>query len=162
MKIVLSLLLASISVSSSASVKVHKRTQYFVDIEANKKDVWISCTDHPENGTSYLGFHIYDGDKVYFFNYRRPRGLKQCHDEKAEYHKMMEGEEIARIVGISPDESAPNPKYLHIKGIPERFTNTKKEISSVFIRLQVKNRCKSYFPDDCELSKNYWGGVIPE
>jgi hypothetical protein len=153
-------LLASSSIY--ASVTMHKRTQYFIDIEANKKDVWIDCSDHPENGTSYLGFRVHDSDRVYFFYYRRPRNIKQCHEEQKEYHKMMEGGETVRIVGITPDESAPDSKYLHIKGIPVRFTNTKKEISSVFIRLQVKNKCKSYFPDDCELPKNYWGGVIPQ
>ncbi len=141
---------------------MHKRTQYFIDIEANKKDVWIDCSDHPENGTSYLGFRVRDSDRVYFFYYRRPRNIKQCHEEQKEYHKMMEGGETVRIVGITPNESAPDSKYLYIKGIPERFTNTPKKISSVFIRLQVKKKCRSYFPDDCELPKNYWGGVISE
>ena len=150
------------SASVYASVTMHKRTQYFVDVEANKKDVWINCSDHPENGTSYLSFRLHDGDQVYFFYYRRPRNIKQCHEEKKEYYKMIEGEETVRIVGTSPNESVPEPKYKYIKGIPERFTNTKKETSAVFTRLQVKNKCKSYFPDDCELPKNYWGGVIPE
>ena len=119
---------------------MHKRTQYFINIEANKKDVWIDCTDHPENETSYLGFRVHDSDRVYFFYYRRPRNIKQFHEEHKEYQKMMEGGETRRIVGITPDESATNSKYLYFKGIPERFINTpKKYRRDSFVCKVIKN-----------------------
>ncbi|HXH30827.1 MAG TPA: hypothetical protein VNJ01_08435 [Bacteriovoracaceae bacterium] len=156
------LLFILISTSAFASVTIHKSTKNFVDLEVNKKDFWISCTDHPENGTSYLGFYVLNGDRNYFFFYRRPRNIKQCHEEEKEYHQMMANEGTVRIVGTSPSDQTPDPKYKHIKGIPERFTNTKKETSSYFARLQVKNKCKAYFPNDCELPKNYWAGMNPE
>lgn len=66
----------------------------------------------------------------------------------------------ARLVGISPSEAnGPEPKR---KEIPDRFTQVKKITSSFFIQLQSKEKCKSYFPDDCELPKNYWAGAKPE
>jgi hypothetical protein len=84
------------------------------------------------------------------------------HEEEKKYHEMMEAGERVRIVGTHPSDQVPDPKYKYIKGIPERFTNTKKETSSYFTRLQVKNKCKAYIPNHCELPKNYWGDIIPE
>ncbi|HXH76810.1 MAG TPA: hypothetical protein VNJ08_17710 [Bacteriovoracaceae bacterium] len=145
-----------------ASVTTHKRTKTFVDLEVNKKDIWISCTDHPENGTSYFGIYVIDSDRGYLFFYRRPLNIKQCHEEEKEYHQMIANVEAVRIVGTRPSDQTPDPKYKHIKGIPERFTNTKKETSVVFARLQVKDKCKAYFSNDCELPKSYWAGTTPE
>ncbi|MBP7845758.1 MAG: hypothetical protein KA116_13205 [Proteobacteria bacterium] len=160
MKVVLLLFLTSASAFSS--VEVHKRTQNFVDIEVNKKDVWMDCSDHPNSGNSYLGFRVLDGDRIYSFFYRRPLTIKNCQKEEREYRKMMESEETVRIVGTSPSDEIPDPKYKYIKGIPERFTNIQKKTSSYFARLQSKNKCKAYFPNDCELPKNYWAGMISE
>lgn len=154
----------SLFVSSSvfSAVKIHKHISYFIDIEADKKDVWLSCTDRPESGRSYLGAYVIDADKSYFFFYQRPLTLKHCHEEEKEYHQLMEGGETVRIVGTHPRGQISDPKYKHIKGIPERFTNTKEETSSYFARLQVKNKCKAYLSDHCDLPKNYWAGMIPE
>lgn len=160
MKILLLLLFISSSVFSS--VKIHKRINYFIDIEANKKDVWLSCTDQLDSGNSYMGVYVLNGDMVYFFFYRRPLTVKHCHEEEKEFHKIMEGGETVRIVGTHPSDQIPDPKYKNIKGIPERFTNTKKETSSYFTRLQVKDKCKAYISNHCELPKNYWGDVNPE
>ncbi len=158
------ILFLSIFITSSAfsSVKIHKRLKYFIDIEADKKDVWLSCTDRPESGNSYLGAYVLDGDRVYVFFYRRPLTIKHCHEEEKEYLKMMEDKGTVRIVGTHPSDETPDPKYKYIKGIPERFTNTKNETSAYFTRLQVKNKCKAYISDYCELPKNYWGDVKPE
>lgn len=146
--------------SPSLKIAVHKRTQNFVDIEAPKGDVWVSCSDFPENDKSFLGFHILDGVKSYMFFYRRPLSITQCHKDEKEYLEMIKSSNTVRIVGISPDEKpGPEPRD---KSVPKRFTDTTKITSAVFIRLQAKDKCKSFFKEDCELPKNYWGGIIPQ
>jgi hypothetical protein len=141
---------------------VHKRTSYFIDVEVNKKDIWIFCSDYNKNDVSNMSFRFLDEDKVYYFFYRGIRSVKQCQKEKNEYEKMMKDGDTVRVVGIRPDEEVTDSKYRYIKGIPERFTNVKKETSAYFVRLQVKDKCKAYFENDCELPKNYWAGMIPE
>jgi hypothetical protein len=94
--------------------------------------------------------------------YRGIKSIKQCHKEKDEYEKIMKSGDTVRVVGVSLDEEDTDLKNRKIKGIPERFTNVNKETSAFFIRLQVKDKCKAYFENDCELPRNYWAGTIPE
>lgn len=139
---------------------IHKRTQYFIDIELPKNQVLIDCSDHPRNNTSYLSFNFLHKDDYYFFYYRRPLSIRLCHEQKEEYIKMIQEGQFVRVVGIKPEvelmKDSERMKY------PASFNKAKKSISATFIRLQANNRCKAYFADDCELPKNYWGGVIPE
>ncbi len=147
---------------TQAKVTIHKQTKMFIDIEANKKQVWLDCSDFPAAKNSFIGFYIFDTDTAYFFYYRRPLGIKQCHEAVKEYQKMINNSEGVRIVGITPDEeNIPAKKYPN-SNTPERFFKAKKRIYSVFVRLQANNKCKAYFDNDCELPANYWGGVIPE
>lgn len=142
-----------------AEVTIHKQTTIFIDIEAKKDKVWVSCTNPPNSKNSYLNFYILDKERSYTFFYRRPLGNKQCHEEEKEYQKMINDAGGARIVGINlKEEKGPDPKA---KEIPDRFTQVKKITSAVFIRLQSKDKCKAYFEHHCELPKNYWGGVHP-
>ena len=149
-----------LTIPLAESTVVHKRTQSLIDIEGSKKDVWISCS--PVKDASFLEVRILDSDKVYLFFYRRVQKRVQCLKEKNEYEKMMKDGGTVRIVGIRPDEEVNEPKYRNIKGIPERFTDVNKLTSAYFVRLQVKDKCKAYFSEDCDLPKNYWGGEIPE
>ena len=149
-----------LTIPLAESTVVHKRTQSLIDIEGSKKDVWISCS--PVKDASFLEVRILDTDKVYLFFYRRVQEREKCLKEKNEYEKMMNDGETVRVVGIRPDEEVNEPKYRKIKGIQERFTKVNKLTSAYFVRLQVKDKCKAYFSEDCDLPKNYWGGEIPE
>jgi hypothetical protein len=149
-----------LTIPLAESTVVHKRTQGLIDIEGTKKDIWISCS--PVIDASFLEVRVLDSDKVYLFFYRRVQEREQCLKEKNEYEKMMNYGGTVRVVGIRPDEEVNEPKYRKMKGIPERFTRVNKLTSAYFVRLQVKDKCKSYFSEDCDLPKNYWGGVIPE
>lgn len=143
----------------AGTIITHKRTSNFLDIEIDKSNFFINCADYPKDKISYLSFYVADGESYYFFYCRRPRGLKQCHEEKAEYTKMTEQGATVRLVGIAPKEEK-NPKIY--SDTPKQFHQAKKMTSATFIRLQVKDKCKAYFEDDCELPKNYWAATMPE
>ncbi len=148
-----------LTIPLAESTVVHKRTQGLIDIEGTKKDIWISCS--PVKDASFLEVRILDSDKVYLFFYRRVQEREQCLKAKNEYEKMVNYGGTVRVVGIRPDEEVNEPKYRKVKGIPERFTNVNKLTSAYFVRLQVKGKCKPYFSEDCDLPKNYWGGITP-
>lgn len=139
---------------------IHKHTQYFVDIELPKNQVLIDCSDHPENNTSYMGFDLVDHDVCYSFYYRRPLTVKMCHQQKKEYMEIIEKGISVRVVGIGPEVELIKDSERMKFSAP--CNKAKKLIWATFIRLQANNKCKAYFADDCELPKNYWGGVIPE
>jgi len=139
---------------------IHKRTQYFIDIELPKNQALIDCSDHPENNTSYLGFDLHEQNVCYSFYYRRPMSVKMCHEQKKEYMKIIKKGQLVRIVGIKPEIELMKDSERMKFSAP--CNKAKKLVWATFIRLQANNRCKAYFADDCELPKNYWGGVIPE
>lgn len=136
---------------------IHKSTQYFIDVELPKNQLSIDCSDHPENSTSYLGFELLDKDVCYSFYYRRPISVKMCHEQKKEYAKIIERGPV-RVVGIKPEiEIMKDSERMKFSALCSKAA--KKIVWATFIRLQAGNKCKAYFEDDCELPKNYWGGV---
>jgi hypothetical protein len=139
----------------------HRLTANFVDIEVSSAQVWFGCSRGPVSGNASMVFYVLDGETNYFFFYRSVRyDLKMCREIEAEYRRITRGAPSVRIVGIHPDEHAGPMKHPD-KAVPVRFTKPPKIVSSVFIRLQAQGRCKAYFSDDCDLPKNYWGGLIP-
>jgi hypothetical protein len=152
-------LVCFILVSQSSFADVHKRTLHFLDIEISKVNLKIECSEYPKNNTSFLSFNLLDQGIYYFFYCRKPFSLKECRIQKEEYLKILEKAGSVRVVGISPVEEQMKDSTLRNYKMPFK---AEKVISSVFIRLQAGDRCKAYFEDDCELPKNYWGGVTPE
>lgn len=158
MKLLLSLQFLILALPAFALI--HKRTQYFIDIELSKNQILIDCSDHPENNTSYLGFELLEQNVCYSFYYLNPMSVKMCHQQKKEYMKMIENWQIVRVVGIKPEiELMKDSERMKFSAPCNKAT---KLVWATFIRLQVNNRCKAYFEDHCELPGNYWGGVIPE
>jgi hypothetical protein len=139
---------------------IHKKTEYFLDIELNKKQFLLDCHGGLENNNAIVGFHLLDGDTYYFSYYRRVWPMKECQQLKKDYMELLKNHNTVRIVLIHPDESLMNKKRR--KDWPAPFNGAKKLISGAFIRLQAGDKCKAYFSEDCDLPKNYWGGVEPE
>ena len=100
-----------------------------------------------------------DGDTYYFSYYRRVWPMKECHQLQKEYMSIVKYQANARIVISHPRESSMEDKSR--KEWPAPFNKAKKMISGPFIRLQAGGKCKAYFSEDCDLPRNYWGGVIP-
>lgn len=146
--------------TGEAQTVIHKRTEYFLDIELSKKQFLIDCSGGPKDDNSIVGFNLLDGDTHYSFYYRRVRTVKECHELRKEYMDMLKDHDTVRIVGNHPDERVMLDSER--KGRPTPFNKAKKIISAPFIRLQAGNKCKAYFSEHCDLPKNYWGGVIPE
>lgn len=146
--------------------KIHNKTAYFIDIELDKKHFLITCSDHPEDNTSYIAFNLLDGDTYYFFVYLRPLTPKMCKEEKEEYLKIVRKGQTVRLVGHHPDEeliTEKKRKEKYPKGYLPPFKYAKKVVTAPFARLQgEKGGCKAYFEDDCDLPKNYWVGVAPK
>ena len=143
-----------------AQATIHKKTEYFIDIELSKKQLLLDCSGGPKDDNSIVGFNLLDGETYYSFFYRRVRTVKECHELRKEYMDMLKGHETVRIVGNHPDESVIQDSDR--RKIPTPFNKAKKVVASFFIRLQAGDKCKAYFSEHCELPKNYWGGVIPE
>lgn len=143
------------------AIKIHRRNNRFIDLEAPKDQVWVACSDEDvEDDISFLGFNVLDGQNGFMFFYRRPLSIKQCRDQENEYLALTKDAQTIRIVGLhQSEEDGPDPRD---ERIPERFTNVKKMTSSFFVRLQTEKGCKAYFREHCDLPKNYWGGTIPE
>lgn len=158
MKIVWSFIL--IFFFSNSYAMIHKRTEYFLDIEISKKQFLITCSGEPKDKISIVGFHLLDGDTYYLFFYRGIRSTKRCIELKKEYIDMLKNRDNVRIVGNHPDEKLMLDPDKKTSPVP--FKNAKKIISSFFIRLQGGDKCKAYFSEHCDLPKNYWGGVTPE
>ena len=157
MKLILPLILAFVMINAQAVI--HKRTEYFLDIELSKKQILIDCASGLENNNSIVGFHLLDGDTYYFSYYRRVWPMKECHQLQKEYMSIVKYQSNARIVISHPRESSMEDKSR--KEWPAPFNKAKKMISGPFIRLQAGGKCKAYFSEDCDLPRNYWGGVIP-
>ena len=157
MRLIVPLILAFVMINAQAVI--HKRTEYFLDIEISKKQILIDCAGGLENNNSIVGFHLLDGDTYYFSYYRRVWPMKECHQLQKEYMSIVKYQANARIVISHPLESSMEDKSR--KEWPAPFNKAKKMISGPFIRLQAGGKCKAYFSEDCELPKNYWGGVIP-
>jgi hypothetical protein len=144
---------------SNAQAVIHKKTEYFLDIELNKKQFLLDCSDGLENNNSIIGFHLLDGDTYYFAHYRRVWPMRECHKLRKEYLGLLKNDATVRIVIDHPLESNMSDKSR--KEWPAPFNRAKKMISGPFIRLQAGDKCKAYFSKDCDLPKNYWGGVTP-
>lgn len=139
---------------------IHKRTEYFLDIELSKKQFLITCSGGPKDDNSIVGFHLMDGDTYYNFYYRRVRTVKECHELRKEYMDMLKECDTVRIVANHPTERLMLDSEK--KASPAPFNKSKKIIFGPFIRLQAGAKCKAYFSEHCDLPKNYWGGVTPE
>jgi hypothetical protein len=153
-------LIVLIFVTANASAVIHKRTEYFLDLELSKKTFLITCSGGPQDDNSILSFHLMDGDTYYNFYYRRVRTVKDCHKLKIEYMDMLKEHDTVRIVANHPTESEMSVSEAKAESAP--FNKARKIIFGPFIRLQTGNKCKDYFSKDCDLPKNYWGGVNPE
>lgn len=143
-----------------AEAKIHKRTQYFLDIELSKEHFLIDCSGGLGNNNSIVGFHLLDGDRYYFSYYRRVWPIKECLELRREYMDLLKNHATVRVVIDHPRESSMVDKNK--EEWPAPFNGAEKLISGAFIRLQAGNKCKAYFSEDCDLPKNYWGGVMPE
>lgn len=145
-------------------VRIHKRTQNFIDIEASRENIWVGCsTNNPKKDNSFMVFYVLDGNETKWFMYRRPYSVPQCLNIERDYKRMIKNAETVRIVGIGyPDEVNGPQKRNGIERVPMRFTSVTKLTSWMFSRLQVEKKCKAYFEDDCDLPKNYWANTIPD
>ncbi|MES2768878.1 MAG: hypothetical protein V4596_07000 [Bdellovibrionota bacterium] len=124
----------------------------------------IDCSKgNPKSENYYMSIDAFDGKEVYHFFYRRPLNRSLCKEEEKEYQQILKGAKTVRIVGISPDESKePPPEQFRSKDLKKALAPVLvKWTNSVFIRLQVGEKCKAYFKDDCDLPKNYWANTIP-
>jgi hypothetical protein len=139
---------------------IHKRTEYFLDIEVSKKNFLIDCFGGLENNNSIVGFNLLDGDTYYFAYYRRVWPMKECHQLRKKYMDLLKTHATVRVVIDHPDERMMTDKER--MQWPAPFNKAKKLISGPFIRLQAGDKCKAYFSEHCDLPKNYWGGVNPE
>lgn len=141
-----------ITLEASAAPVISQSFPNLIDLEVSESDLVIDCTDYPESKVSYLSFYVADGDGYYFFNYRRPRDTKQCHEEKADYMKIVKQHKTVHVVGVSPREQIPLTGYADA---PKRFKDAKKIIRSTFVRLNAKDNCKAYFENDCKTLAPY-------
>lgn len=147
--------------SANQRVKIHNRTNNFIDIEAQVDQLKIECSNgNPESGNYYMSLDVFDGHEVYSFFYRKPLSRVLCKDDEREFQKMLKGAKTFRLVGISPyekQESLSKKRRVRISSTVAmvKWTN------SFFARLQVEKKCKSYFPDECDLTNNYWANTIP-
>jgi hypothetical protein len=139
---------------------IHKKTEYFLDIELSNKDFFINCSGGPKDDNSILSINLMDENTYYNFYYRRVIKLKQCYEHKKEYMDMLRGAQFLRIVASHPTERPMLDSEK--KAVPNPFNKAIKIIYGPFIRLQAGDKCKAYFSEDCDLPRNYWGGVIPD
>jgi hypothetical protein len=151
----------------ATGVTIHKRTSYFIDIEAPIELVWIGCTTaDPKKSVSLLGADLADGDIVYSFIPRRALyDVPMCLAEEKKYQDMMKGAKTARLVGTAintkPRPNIPPEKPYIDQRSPKRISDKPLEVVVFFERLQVGDKCRAYFLDNCDLPKNYWAGTIP-
>ncbi len=146
--------------ASQPSAVIHKRLDYFIDIEFSKKTFSMDCSGGRKDDNSILGFNLLDGDIYYSFFYRRVRTVKECHQVRKEYLNLVKNQKTVRIVGDHPTEAIISESDK--KMIPAPYNKAKKMVAAFFIRLLAGKKCKSYFSEDCQLPKNYWGGLMPE
>jgi|GEM_PF-4381565 len=158
MKFIFFVVFLAFMTNSEAAV-IHKRNQYFIDVELSKKQFLIDCSGGPKDDNSIIGFHLLDGDTYYLLYYRRAVTVKHCHKLRQEYMDVVKNSETVRIVGHHPDEELMLDSDR--KKSPAPFNKSKKIISATFIRLQANGKCKAYFSDDCDLPKRYWSVVEP-
>jgi len=125
MILILPLILAFVMINAQAVI--HKRTEYFLDIELSKKQLLIDCAGGLENHNSIVSFHLLDGDTYYFSYYRRVWPMKECHQLQKEYMSIVKYQANARIVISHPRESSMEDKSR--KEWPAPFNKVKKMIS---------------------------------
>ncbi|MCC7441863.1 MAG: hypothetical protein IT285_09525 [Bdellovibrionales bacterium] len=134
---------------------MHKRTPSFVDIEVPADDLWMGCSKPvgPGGSLSMMSFYALDGKTAYSFNHLRFIPLQECKEIEREYREMVKGAKTVRLVGHHPIQDKERKQY---KGspTPSRFTSTPVYFFMTFSRIQVGDRCKAYFPQDCDLPKN--------
>ena len=146
-------------ITTETEAFIYARTEIFLDIELSKEQFLLDCSGGLENNNSIVGFHLLDGDTYYFSYYRRVWPMKECQQLQKVYMGLLKNQAPVRIVIDHPDESNMDDKSR--KEWPAPFNRAKKMISGPFIRLQAGDKCKAYFSKDCDLPKNYWGGVNP-
>ncbi len=148
-KIICVLLILSTSLSNAT---IHKKNEFYVDIELDKKHLLIDCSEDKKENWAMLGFHLLDRDIYYFFFSRRPQTIKQCRKDKTEYLKILSKGQAVRLVGVggNGDEEL-SDKERKMSQAP--FSKAKKIYASFFVSLTSNGKCKGYFSDDCELDK---------
>ncbi|MCB0408528.1 MAG: hypothetical protein KDD34_10005 [Bdellovibrionales bacterium] len=140
-------------------MKVHNRTDMFIDIEADKKNTWIGCSDgDPDDKISLMTFYLLEDNTTHEFMFRRVIDVKRCLNLQNEYLALADSVSKVRFVGISPRQK--DGEKLITGRVPDNFKNAKFKINWTFIRLHTANGCESYFEGDCQ-PENYWSTSIP-
>ena len=91
MRVVLIFIL-QIILSGCTSVKVYNQTDMFIDIETDKEDTWLGCSDidlKAEN--SLMTFYLLVDDITHEFIFRRVTSVERCLNLEKEYHSLTEG-----------------------------------------------------------------------
>ncbi len=154
------ILLLFFIVGGCASVRVHNRTDMFIDIEADKKNTWIGCSDiELKEENSLMTFYLLSDNTTHEFMFRRVIDVKRCLNLQKEYRALADGVSKVRFVGISPRQQ--DDEKLITDRVPNKFKNAKFKINWTFIRFQTPKGCESYFEGDCQ-PDNYWSTTIPQ
>lgn len=147
-----------IILSGCASVNVYNQTDMFIDIEADKEDTWLGCSDiDSKAGNSLMTFYLLADDITHEFLFRRMISVERCLGLEKGYRALIESASKMRIVGLHPSN---DNDVLITPRVPQKFKNSRVNKTWTFIRFSTPKACESYFIDDCKL-ENYWGGTLP-
>lgn len=147
-----------LSLSSCATVKVHKKTPMFIDIEVDLSDAWVGCSDtNLKEENSMMTLYAIHEDTTHEFMFRKVHDVDWCLKLEKEYSTLLSGVPLVRLVGISPRKG---DDRLITSRVPDKFKNSKTKMTWTFIRVHTMKGCKSYFEEDCK-PENYWGGIFP-
>jgi len=140
-------------------VKVHNRTDMFIDIEAERKNTWIGCSDiDSKEENALMTLYLLENDTTHEFIFRKVSDVDWCLNLQKKYRALAGGVSKVRFVGVSPRQK--DAENLITQRVPDKFKNAKFKLNWTFIRLHTPKGCKSYFEGDCQ-SENYWGGTFP-
>lgn len=145
---------------SSETVKIHNRSDRFIDIEISKDNFYSYCADiDKKENKSIMSFYAVENDVVHEFLFRRISQTDWCLKLHKEYNKLIGNVAKIRLVGIDPSDKEKNT--LKNDPIPEKFKNLPYMKNWIFIRLETSEGCKAYFNTGCD-TKSYWGGLFPQ
>lgn len=145
---------------SSRSVKIHNKSDRFIDIEVSKDDFYSFCADiDKKENKSIMSFYAIEDDVVHEFLFRRISQTDWCLKLQKTYNKLINNVSTIRIIGIDPSSQENNT--LKNDPVPQKFKHLPYLKNWVFIRLETARGCKSYFDTGCA-PENYWGGLFPQ
>ncbi len=150
MKILLILTLFSFYACTAPLVKIHKKSENYIDIEIASENFYMECgVIDSKKHKSLMVFYAINKNIIYKFNYRRVSNTKSCEKIKKEYKKLVKNMVRVRIVGTNPLEKEKN--YLIKAQVPERFKLPSSLLVWTFVRLKTQNGCRAYFKEDCNI-----------